>query len=57
MSKILLEYFRKWLKIREIRKIKDPRKFSAIRYVHMLIKYYWNVSVSENKAEPFGDQQ
>ena len=32
MSKTLLKYFRKQLKIRDIREIKDPRKISAIRY-------------------------
>ena len=32
--KFSLKYFRKWLKIREIHKIKGPQKFSAIRYTY-----------------------
>ena len=32
-QKCSLKYFREWLKIREIREIKDPRKFSTIRYM------------------------
>ena len=31
VKKILLKYFHEWLKVCEIREIKDPRKFSAIR--------------------------
>ena len=34
VSKFSLKYFRERVKICEIREIKDPRKFSAIRYCH-----------------------
>ena len=34
-QKYSLKYFREQLKIRKIREIKDLRKFSAIRYVHV----------------------
>ena len=35
-QKFLLNYFHEQLKIRKIREIKDPRKFSAIRYYKTL---------------------
>ena len=31
-SEIFSKYFRKWWKFHKIHKIKDPQKFSAIRY-------------------------
>ena len=34
-QKFSLKYFHERLKIREIREIKDPRKFSAIQYAGM----------------------
>ena len=39
-QKFLLKYFRKQLKIREIRKIKDPRKFSTMRYIFLNLHRY-----------------
>ena len=47
-QKFLLKYFHERLKICEIRKLKDPRKFSAIQYIFM--PYSWKYWRSLNLA-------
>ena len=36
-QKFFVEIFREWLKIRKIRKIKDPRKFNTIRCLTIIV--------------------